>query len=94
VRLSLVCADEAETVATEFLAGRTRSNVPTLDTVDVRTEARLEITPTKCPVVVVIRTLGNEPARFAWERPTSEIAQSTGGPLIQCESAREPVDGA
>jgi hypothetical protein len=88
VRMSLVCADDAETIANEFLQGRTLSTVPTLDSVDLRTQARLEITPTKCPVVVVIRTLGNKPARFAWERPTSEIARSTGGPLIQCNGAR------
>lgn len=93
VRMSLVCAEEAGTIATEFLKGRLSPNVPTLDTVDVRTEARLEITPTKCPVVVVIRPLGGKPARFAWERPTSEIAEAAGGPLIQCEKTNEPVDG-
>lgn len=87
VRLSLVCAEHAETVATDFLQGRARPSIPTLDSVEVRIEARLEITPTTCPVVVVVRPLGNQPARFTWERPTSEIARSTGGPLISCKRA-------
>jgi len=83
-RLTLVCAKHADTIATEFLAGRITSTVPILGTVDIRTKAKLRIRPTSCPVVVVVTPLDDEPARFAWERPTSEIAHSMGGPLIHC----------
>ena len=84
VRLTLVCAKHAETIAREFMAGRITSTVPVLGSVDVRTKAQLQIKPTLCPVDVVVSPLDNAPARFAWERPTSEIARSTGGPLIHC----------
>jgi hypothetical protein len=87
-KVSLVCADDARTVATDFLQGRTISKVPTLGSVEVRTTARLEIKPTACPVVVVITPLGNSPARLAWERPMAEIARSSGGSIIHCKSQR------
>jgi len=87
-RLSIVCAKQAATVASDFLAGRLESRVPTLGDVDVRDDVHLEIKPTTCPVVVVARALDNVPARFAWERPTAEIARSTGGPLINCKASR------
>jgi hypothetical protein len=88
VRLTLVCAKQAEKVAAEFMAGRISSDVPVLGSVDVLTRARLEIQAASCPVAVVVSPLGDAPARFAWERPTSEIARSMGGPLMQC--AAEP----
>lgn len=84
VKLTLVCAKDAETVAREFMAGRIESTVPVLGSVDVRTKAQLRIKPSSCPVDVVVIPLDNAPSRFAWERPTSEIAKSTGGPLIHC----------
>ena len=87
-KVSIVCAQDAATVATEFLQGRSTSSVPALGSVEVRTTARLEIKPTACPVVVVISPLENAPARLAWERPTAEIARSTGGSLIPCEAKR------
>jgi hypothetical protein len=47
-------------------------------------------------VDVVVRPLDDAPARFAWERPTSEIARSTGGPLIHCATtlATKPQQSA
>lgn len=84
VTLSLACADDAAKVAREFLKGHTKADVETLGSVEVRANAQLEIEPTTCPLVVVIRPLGHAPARVAWERPTAEIARSTGGPLIHC----------
>lgn len=90
VRLSLVCAEDAATIASEYLAGRITSKVPTLGRIDVRTNARLEIKPTTCPVVVVARPLTNKPVRFSWECPTAEIARSTGGSLISCKANHEP----
>jgi hypothetical protein len=70
------------------MAGRITSKVPVLGTIDVRTKMRLRIKPTSCPVVMVASPLDNAPARFAWERPTSEIARSTGGPLVRCKAKR------
>lgn len=85
-RLTLVCAEYADRVAAEYMAGKITSNVPALGTVDVRTEARLEIKPTACPVVVIASPLDKAPTRFTWERPMSEIAQSTGGPMVSCRA--------
>lgn len=87
-RLQIVCANHAATLASEYLQGRITSSVPILGSVDVRTQARLEIKPTTCPVVVVARPLDNAPARFSWERPTAEIAHSTGGPVVHCTDKR------
>lgn len=84
VRLTLVCAEQADTIATEYMAGRITSNVPVLASIDVRKSARIRLKPTVCPVVAVASPLDNAPTRFAWERPTSEIAQSTGGPMVAC----------
>jgi hypothetical protein len=88
VRLTLVCAKQADTVAAEYMAGRITSKVPVLGTIDVRTKSRLKIKPTTCPVVVVASPLDNAPTRFTWERPTSEIARSTGGPMVHCQAKR------
>ena len=73
------------------MAGRTTPRVPEVGSADVVTTARLEIPAASCPVDVVVTPLGNTPARFAWERPTSEIARSMGGPLMECgtEPGRE-----
>lgn len=86
--ISIVCAKHAATVAAELMDGQIKSTVPTLGHVEVRTQQHLEIEPTTCPVVVMVRPLGNEPARVAWERPTAEIARSSGGPLIHCPTKR------
>lgn len=89
VHLTLACARHADTVASEYLAGRITSKVPALGTIDVRandarTKTGLRIEPTICPVVVVATPIGDAPTRFTWERPTSEIARSTGGPMVLC----------
>lgn len=86
VRLTLVCAKQADKVAAEYMAGRITSNVPVLGSIDVRTKTQLRIKPTICPVVVVASPLDQAPARFAWERPSSEIARSTGGPMVYCQA--------
>lgn len=86
--LTIVCAKHATTLASEFMEGRINSRVPTLGRIEVRAQSRLEIQPATCPVVVVVRPLGDAPARVAWERPTAEIARSSGGPLIHCAAKR------
>lgn len=84
VRMSLVCADYAHNLATGFVAGTTPGPVPTLATADVRGSAKLHVGPQKCPVMVVTTTLDNAPASYRWLRPASEIARSTGGPIVHC----------
>ncbi len=84
VRMTLVCADTAERVATSFVAGAVTAPVAVLGSVDVRGKAKLRIKPTKCPVMVVTSPLDNDPATVSWLRLPSEIARSTGGPLIDC----------
>jgi hypothetical protein len=94
VRLTLVCADDAETVATAFVNGRVPTNVPLLGSVEVRGKAKLHIKPAKCLVAVVTSALGNQPATYSWLRLPSEIAGSTGGPLMQCEKTKAPAAGS
>ena len=86
VRLRLMCADQAELIAADIIAGRPSPAFQVLATFDVRTRLRLTFKPVACPVVVVVTALDNAPARFAWRRPSSEIARSTGGPMIACHA--------
>jgi hypothetical protein len=92
VRMTLVCAEYAENVAIAFMAGRVPTAVPLLGSVDVRGKAKLHIKPTKCLVAVVTSPLDNLPATYSWLRLPSEIAGSTGGPLMHCEKAKSPAD--
>ena len=91
VRMTLVCAEHAEAVAAELLADRVPSVVPVLGSVDVRGKAKLHIKSTRCPVVVVTSPLDNAPATYSWLRLPSEIAGSTGGPLMHCKDATPPA---
>lgn len=93
VRLMVVCATEADTVASRYMASEVSSNVSALETIDVRandagTKRALEIKPTTCPLVVIATPLGDAPTRFTWERPAFEIARSTGGPMLECSKSR------
>jgi hypothetical protein len=89
VRLRLMCAQQAEQVAADFLAGRPSRAFEVLGTFDVRKPTQLTFEPAHCPVVIVMTPLDGAPARFAWKRPTAEIARSTGGPLIACRATPE-----
>ena len=89
-RMTLVCAEHAEAVAAEFVADRVPTAVPVLGSVDVRGKAKLHIKSTRCPVVVVTSPLDNVPATYSWLRLPSEIAGSTGGPMMRCENATPP----
>ncbi len=83
-RIALVCAGHAESIAAAFV-GERRLPAPTLlGQVDVRGRATLRIKPTACPVQAIAYPLDNKPTTVAWLRMPSEIARSTGGPLIQC----------
>ena len=84
-RVALMCAKDAETIAGNFLAGRPTSARPVLGQVDVRGKAKLAIKPAKCPVVTVAWPLQRSAVTFSLLRLPSEIARSTGGPLLQCK---------
>jgi hypothetical protein len=82
--LELMCAKQAEEVAAGFVAGREAAASEVLGAVDVRGKATLKIKPASCPVVGVARALDGKPATISWLRPPSEIARSTGGPILHC----------
>jgi hypothetical protein len=84
VRLRLMCVDKAELVATDVIEGRPLRPFEVLATFDVRKRLHVVLAPAACPVVVVVSSLDDVPARFAWQRPSAEIARSTGGPMIAC----------
>ena len=84
VRIALVCAKDAEAIAEAFVAGRPPGPIPFLGQIDVRGQGKLQIKPAKCPVVAVAQPLGEARATFAWLRMPSEIARSTGGPILAC----------
>jgi hypothetical protein len=74
------------------MASEVSSKVSALETIDVRandagTKRALEIKPTTCPLVVIATPLDDAPTRFTWERPASEIARSTGGPMLECSKS-------
>jgi hypothetical protein len=88
-RVTLACADQAEGVAAAFVEQKAGPQHAALGSVIVRGKGKLHIKPTSCPVVAIATPLDNKPATLSWMRMPSEIAQSTGGPLIQC-SGRKP----
>jgi hypothetical protein len=83
-RVELVCAKDAEEIAGAFLAGRDVA-ARSLGGVDVRGKATVKIKPASCPVVAVARALDGKPATVSWLRLPSEIARSTGGPILRCK---------
>ena len=87
IRMNLVCAKDADVVAADVIAGRVPKAGTVLGTADVRGTAKVHIKPTSCPVAVITSPLDNAPATYRWLRLPSEIAQSTGGPIMQCEKS-------
>jgi hypothetical protein len=83
-RLEIMCAKQAEEVAAAFVAGREAAASQVLGAADVRGKATIKIKPASCPVVGVARALDGRPATISWLRPPSEIARSTGGPILHC----------
>jgi hypothetical protein len=83
-RLALACADQAERVAAAYVAQQPLPAGAVLGQVDVRGRGKLTIKPARCPVVAIASPLGGQPTTLSWLRLPSEIARSTGGPLLQC----------
>jgi len=84
VRTQVVCHSQAEALARSFVEGTPLPTLRPLATRDIRGDATLRVRRAECPVAVIARPLGG-PAVFDWQRPTPEAAQSTGGPLVQCD---------
>ena len=84
VRVHLACQKDADAIAEGWLAGKIPA-VKLLAHEDVRDgKVALKIKPTRCPVVAIATPLDNTPSQLGLLRLPSEIARSTGGPLIRC----------
>ena len=75
------------------VAGEPLPAIKTLAVKDVRGKGTLRIGPASCPVVLVAQQLGSgvQGAAFDWQRPLSETARSTGGPIIECAEPAQRV---
>lgn len=89
VRMAATCLPHAEAIAAAVAAGRPVPSVPILGSVEVRGQGKLRIKPTACLVAVVTTPLDGRAAVYRWLRLPSEIAASTGGPLIECGKGDE-----
>ena len=85
-RVTLACAEYAENIATGFIGGRFDNAItaPVLMTGDVHGKGSLHVPATKCPVMVLATPLDGATATVRWLRLPSEIARSTGGPIMPC----------
>lgn len=93
VHVALVCNRAAEALARAFMKGRRPPELPVLASKDVRGQATLVARSPRCPVSLVARALprpdvAGPAAVFSWRRSAGESAQSTGGPIISCDSRR------
>ncbi|MGN6109396.1 MAG: hypothetical protein ACTHU0_30090, partial [Kofleriaceae bacterium] len=62
-RVTLVCAEHAEAIAARLAA-----EVPSLVSADLAGEARIRLPAVRCPVVVIVRSLGDRAVvRWQWE---------------------------
>jgi hypothetical protein len=85
VRVHLACQKDADAIAQGWLDGKIPA-VRLLAHQDVRAgqKAALKIKPVKCPVIAIATPLDNTPSQLGLLRLPSEIAESTGGPLVHC----------
>lgn len=91
IRVGLACIDKVGPAAQAFIAERRAPTIPTLAQRDVAGKATLAVGDQSCKLAVVVRSLAQQPVTFDWQRPASEIARSTGGPVIHCER-KQTVD--
>lgn len=85
VRAGLACEDDVRPAVDAFVNEQPEPAIHTLDQIDVNGSGKLEIKPQKCKVAFVVKSAAQDRVTFFWKRPTSEIAQSTGGPAIRCD---------
>jgi hypothetical protein len=93
VHVTLACADQVDALAAAYVAGQPLPAIKTLAVKDVRGKGTLRIGPASCPVALVAQELGSgvQGAAFDWQRPLTETARSTGGPIIECPEPAQSV---
>lgn len=85
LRVGLACEDDVRPAVDAFVAEQPEPAIHTLDQADINGSGALKIKPQKCKVAFVAKSLAQQRVTFGWQRPASEIAQSTGGPAIRCD---------
>jgi hypothetical protein len=91
IRAGLACADDVYPAVSAFIAEQPAPTIKTLDQKDVNGRAKLAVDDQRCKVALVVRSLAQQKVTFHWQRPASEIARSTGGPMIHC-ARKQTVD--
>jgi hypothetical protein len=90
VHAALACVDQVDALAAAYVAGQPLPAIKTLATKDIRGKGTLAIAIANCQVALV--TQGLEPSvrstTFDWQRPLTETARSTGGPIIDCSPSK------
>ncbi len=87
VRVTLACRDQAEALAAAYVDGQPLPEIKPLIAKTVDGKGTLRIAKASCEVSVIAQPAGSNALTFDWQRPPAEIASSTGGPLIACNSA-------
>ena len=86
LHVTLACADQADQLAAAYVAGQSLPAIKTLAVKDIRGKGTLAIRSANCQVALIAQQL--DPSvhggRFDWQRPLTETARSTGGPIIEC----------
>ena len=83
---ALACADQADALAAAYVAGQPLPAIKTLASKDIRGKGTLRIARADCQVALITQELDPSvhSGTFAWQRPLTETARSTGGPIIEC----------
>jgi hypothetical protein len=84
VRVELACREQAEALAAAYVEGRPLPEIKTLSAQIVRGNATLRVAKPGCEVSVITQASEPGAVTFDWQRPPSEAADATGGPLISC----------
>ncbi len=90
VHVDIACRDQAEALAEAYANDRPLPVIKTLASKDIRDKGSVRVAKASCEVSLIARPIGavTTPLALDWQRPASEIAQSTGGPLIRCERGK------
>jgi hypothetical protein len=93
LHLALACEDQADLLAAAYVGGQPLPAIKTLATKDIHGKGTLKIRRASCPVALIAQSMdANEhDGAFDWQRPLSETARSTGGPIIACAAPAKQV---
>ena len=86
LHVALACAEQADRLAAAYVAGEPLPTIETLVAKEIHGKGTLNVRRANCPVTLIAQALEAEPhpSVFDWQRPLSETARSTGGPMIAC----------